>query len=270
VPEESETDMRPDGAIHPSAIVHPESRLGQNVEIGPFTCIGPGVTIGSGSRIEGWCEIGRTSGPAQPLALGEGCLVRSHSILYGGSSFGDSLKTGHHITVLPGARVGTGVQLGSYADVQGPCEIGDYVSFQSSVFVAPGTVIGDFCWVYMNAVLTNDRTPPSTITRGVTLEEAAVIGAGSIVLPGRRVGRGAVVAAGSLVGRDVAPGMLVAGNPAVEKGPVTAIGLRDGTGRAAYPWQGHYRAKYPAAVTADWPEARILEVEDAARRRGAG
>lgn len=262
--------MSAGGTIHPTAIVHADARLGDGVEVGPFTCIGPGVTIGAGSRIEGWCEIGRQSGPEAPLDLGEGCLVRSHSILYGGSSFGDRLKTGHHITVLPGARIGVSVQLGSYADVQGPCRIGDYVSFQSSVFVAPGTEIGDFCWIYMNAVLTNDRTPPSTITRPVTLEEAAVIGAGSIILPGRRIGRGAVVAAGSVVGRDIAPGMLASGNPASEKGPAAEIGLRDGTGRAAYPWQGHYRAKYPAEVSAGWPEARVIEVENAAKARGAG
>lgn len=252
--------------IHPSAIVHEAARLGEDVEIGPFTRIGPGVVLGRGTKIEGWCDLG--PGPERPLVLGEECLVRSHSVIYAGSTFGDRLRTGHHVTALPGVRAGASFQLGSYGDVQGPCEIGDYVSFQSSVFVAPGTVIGDFCWVFINVVLTNDRTPPSTITRGAVLEETAVIGAGSVVLPGRRVGRGAVVAAGSLVGRDVAPGMLVAGNPAVEKGPASEIGLRDGTGRAAYPWQGHYRAKYPPEVTAEWPQARILEVEQAAARKG--
>lgn len=48
----------------------------------------------------------------------------------------------------------------------------------------------------------------------VTIEEGAFIGAGSILLPGVRIGRGAYVAAGSVVAADVAPGVLVAGNPA--------------------------------------------------------
>ena len=260
--------MGGDRLIHPSAIVHEAAEIGEDVAIGPFTVIGPGVTIGKGSTIEGWCDLGRHGGPDSPLGLGENSLVRSHSVLYGGSTFGERLRTGHHVTVLPGVRAGASFQLGSYGDVQGPCEIGDYVSFQSSVFVAPGTVIGNFCWVFINVVLANDKTPPSTIVDGVRVEDAAVIGAGSVVLPGRRVGRGALVAAGSVVTRDVRPGMVVAGNPAVERGPASEIGLSDGTGRAAYPWQGHYRAKYPVAVTENWPDARIIEVERAASKRG--
>ncbi|MBA4748301.1 MAG: acyltransferase [Sphingopyxis sp.] len=41
------------------------------------------------------------------------------------------------------------------------------------------------------------------------------IGARSIVMPGIRVGDGCIVAAGAVVTRDVAPGTIVAGNPAV-------------------------------------------------------
>jgi len=40
------------------------------------------------------------------------------------------------------------------------------------------------------------------------------IGHGAIVLPGRRIGDGAVVAAGAVVTKDVAPYMIVGGNPA--------------------------------------------------------
>lgn len=48
----------------------------------------------------------------------------------------------------------------------------------------------------------------------VALEDGCDIGAGSILLPGVRVGRGAIVGAGSVVTRDVAAGAIVAGNPA--------------------------------------------------------
>lgn len=40
------------------------------------------------------------------------------------------------------------------------------------------------------------------------------IGHGAVVLPGRHIGDGAVVAAGAIVTKDVAPYMIVAGNPA--------------------------------------------------------
>ena len=46
------------------------------------------------------------------------------------------------------------------------------------------------------------------------LHENVFIGANAIVLPGVSVGPNAVVAAGAVVTRDVAPGTVVAGNPA--------------------------------------------------------
>jgi acetyltransferase-like isoleucine patch superfamily enzyme len=53
-----------------------------------------------------------------------------------------------------------------------------------------------------------------TINRGVTVEAGAWIGSYSI-LTGCRIGARAIVAAGTVVrGQDVAPGVMVAGNPA--------------------------------------------------------
>jgi acetyltransferase-like isoleucine patch superfamily enzyme len=49
---------------------------------------------------------------------------------------------------------------------------------------------------------------------GVWIEDDAFIGPCACILPGVRVGKGAVVAAGSVVSGNVAPGMVVQGNPA--------------------------------------------------------
>lgn len=48
----------------------------------------------------------------------------------------------------------------------------------------------------------------------ITVGNYAWIGAGAIILPGVTIGDGAMVAAGSVVTKDVAPRMVVAGNPA--------------------------------------------------------
>jgi acetyltransferase-like isoleucine patch superfamily enzyme len=48
----------------------------------------------------------------------------------------------------------------------------------------------------------------------IIIEEDAWLGAGCVVLPGVRIGRGAVVAANAVVHRDVAPLHVVAGQPA--------------------------------------------------------
>jgi len=49
---------------------------------------------------------------------------------------------------------------------------------------------------------------------GITIEDDAWIGAGAVILPGVRIGRGAVVGALSVVTGDVAPLTVVAGQPA--------------------------------------------------------
>jgi acetyltransferase-like isoleucine patch superfamily enzyme len=53
------------------------------------------------------------------------------------------------------------------------------------------------------------------IWKDTYIEENCFIGAGSIILPGVRIGRESIVAAGSVVTKDVPPNVIVAGNPAV-------------------------------------------------------
>jgi len=50
--------------------------------------------------------------------------------------------------------------------------------------------------------------------RGVTIQEDASIGTGSIILPNVTIGRGAIVTAGSVVTKSVPPKTMVQGNPA--------------------------------------------------------
>lgn len=48
----------------------------------------------------------------------------------------------------------------------------------------------------------------------LVIEDGAFIGAGSIILPGVRIGRGSYIAAGSVVSSDVPAETMVGGNPA--------------------------------------------------------
>jgi acetyltransferase-like isoleucine patch superfamily enzyme len=56
----------------------------------------------------------------------------------------------------------------------------------------------------------------------VRIEDDAYIGAGAIILPNVRIGRGSVVTAGSVVSRSVPPMVMVQGNPAQ---PVARCGV---------------------------------------------
>lgn len=62
----------------------------------------------------------------------------------------------------------------------------------------------------------NSRIRPfGPVAQGpIVIEDDAWLGAGCVVLPGVRIGRGAVVGANSVVGQDVAPLHVVAGQPA--------------------------------------------------------
>jgi acetyltransferase-like isoleucine patch superfamily enzyme len=87
------------------------------------------------------------------------------------------------------------------------------------VFIPTHTKIGNRVFIGPAAVLTNDRYPPTGKPElaGPVLEDGAVIGAHATILPGIMVGKDAAVAAGAVVTRDVPPGMMAIGVPAVIK-----------------------------------------------------
>ena len=240
--------------IHPSSYVSPEAKVGDDVEIGPFSIIHANVILGNRIKVGSYCELGISTplGDDAPLVIGDDSLIRSHSVFYESSSFGPGLVTGHHVTVREKTVTGIGFQIGTLSEIQGDCSVGNYVRFQSNVFVGKKTTIGDFVWILPYVVLTNDPTPPSNVMVGCTIEDYASVAAASVVLPGVTIGHHSLVAAQACVTKNVPPNMVVAGVPARIVGGTQSIKLRDGSGRAAYPWTQHFTRGYPAAVTAHW------------------
>ncbi len=82
--------------------------------------------------------------------------------------------------------------------------------------------IGDRVSIAPRVTLVTSSHPNNSRIRGfapvtqgpIVIEEDAWLGAGCIVLPGVRIGRGAVVGANAVVQQDVAPLQVVAGQPA--------------------------------------------------------
>jgi acetyltransferase-like isoleucine patch superfamily enzyme len=243
------------GSVASSATISPRARIGNGVEIREYTIVHDNVVLGDGTVVGAFCELGHASSTevAGPLEIGPGSLIRSHSVLYEGSSFGPELRTGHHVTLREGLRVGRNLQVGTLSDLQGRTTIGDHVRLHSNVHIGQWARIGSFVWLYPYTVLTNDPHPPSDgCFAGVEVGDYAVVATMCCLLPGVKVGTRALVAAHSLVNRDVAPDTVVGGSPARPLGPTSGILLRDGSGEPAYPWMRHFHRGFPPEVVARW------------------
>jgi len=181
---------------------------GRNI-IGKGTTIFEPVVLGFPSQE----RIGETDYPG--TVIGKGSVIRSGTVIYCDVAIGDNLQCGHNILIREKTTIGHHATIGHSVVIDGNCEIGDYVRFQALAGICPYSTIGNEVFIGPNAIFTNNRFPPDKrIEQGPLINDKAVIGAGSIILPAVEVGAGSVVAAGSIVTRDVPPGMLAIGSPA--------------------------------------------------------
>lgn len=242
-------------SIHPTAIIHKDAKVGSSVIISPYTIIHKNVVIGDGTFIGSHCEIGHpTHNPVDKGALfiGKNSHIRSHSVFYEGSTFGDNLVTGHRVTVREKTKAGRNFQIGTLGDIQGHCEIGDFVRFHSNVHIGQHSKIRNYVWIFPYVVTTNDPHPPSNVMMGVTVEDYVAIATMSVIMPGVTIREGSLVGAHSLVSRDVERNTVVAGSPAKYICETSKIKLKDGTDLSAYPWRRHFHRGYLPETVAQW------------------
>jgi acetyltransferase-like isoleucine patch superfamily enzyme len=100
--------------------------------------------------------------------------------------------------------------------------IGDDLLIVEELAERGNLTIGDRVSIAPRVTLVTSSHPNQSRIRGfapvsqgpIVIEDDAWLGAGCVVLPGVRIGRGAVVGANSVVSQDVAPLHVVAGQPA--------------------------------------------------------
>ncbi len=196
--------------IDDRAAIHPDAQIGSDVSIGPFTIVEAGVTIGSGTRV------------GSHVVIREGTRLGQDNHIYSFASIGEDpqfagysgentvLEVGDHnvireyVTLNRGSPAGTGTtQIGSHNFLMAYCHIahdsvlGDHIVFANGASLAGHVVVGDY----------------------------AILGGFTLVHQFCRVGTHCLTGIGTVALKDVAPYVIVAGNPAKTYG-VNVRGLR--------------------------------------------
>jgi len=226
-------------------LVDPSAKIGQNVRLGHAVHIYGNVEIGDDCMIGDFSVIGypaMTPG-LPPLKLGPGAQVRSHAVIYEGSTIGAQLETGHHVVIREGAEIGENLRFGNFSDIEGACRIGDFVRMHSYAHVGRGAVIGDFVWLFSLTTLMNDPMPPSHLAEPVTIGDMATICVNAQLMPGANIGRGAMITSGA-VARGQIPACAVITGPEGENVGLTRFVMHMES-RTRHPWYKHFADAYP-------------------------
>jgi len=188
--------------IAETAIIHPNVELARDVVVEDFCVIG--------APFKGATD--------EKTLIGEGSVIRSHTVIYAGNRIGRNFQTGNKANIRELNLIGDDVSIGTLSVVEHHVRIEDGVRIHTQAFVPEYTTLCRGCWIGPNVVITNAKYPRSPNVKdelvGAHVGEDAKIGANSTLLPGVRISEGALVGAGSVVTKDVDPKMIVAGNPA--------------------------------------------------------
>lgn len=228
------------------SVISKHATIGKNVEFGIGVHVHDNVEIGDNCIIGDYCIIGhpaRGESKGKKLVIGSDSLIRSHVVIYEDSIFGPRLEVGHHCMIREGVRAGINCRIGTRCDLEGDCTIGDFCRFLNAVHIGRGSKIGNLVWIFPNVVLTNDPLPPSGLKEGVTVEDGGIICTGSIVLPGRTIGRGSFIAACTRVGKNIPPATAVLSQDG--KKHVRLDSMKHAKSGKTYPWMSHFAWGYP-------------------------
>lgn len=125
-------------------------------------------------------------------------------------------KAWGHCNIYPSARIGKGVNIGTFSEIGANVFIGENTRIGAMSYIPEGVVIGSDCFIGPRCTFTNDKYPPSHREEWLPtiIENGARIGAGVTVICGVMIGKGALIGAGSVVTKSVPAGEKWAGVPA--------------------------------------------------------
>jgi len=241
--------------IHPTAIIHEAAIIGQGCHIGPYCVIGEHVQMGQGNHLH------------------------SHVVVDGHTQIGDDN------TFFPFSTIGMRTQDLKWEGGVTHTRIGDrntireYVSIHSATGEGDATCIGSDNHLLAYVHIAHDvqlgnhiiMSNVATLAGHIVVEDLVVIGGLAGIHQFCRVGQHAIIGGCSKVVQDVAPYMMVDGNPARTRA-LNKVGLerRGFTPEALQALKKAYRILFRSGLTlgnaiekanqevADMPEVRRL------------
>jgi UDP-N-acetylglucosamine acyltransferase len=225
--------------IHPTAIIHPEAQIGSGCEIGPYCVIGEHVTLGENNKLHSHVVVeGFTK-------LGQGNEVFPFAVL--GKKTQDLKWKGGVTRLEIGDRnvFREGVTAHRATDDGDATVIGSDNLFLTYVHIAHDCIIGSHIIMSGYAGLAGH----------VVVEDRAILGGYTAVHQFCRIGKFAMTGGCSRIPLDVAPFMIVEGNPA-ETRTINKVGLqRNGISEEA---QSLLRQAYKILFREELPLAEAL------------
>ncbi len=190
--------------------VYPNVKIGKNAVIGDF------VIIGHPPR-------GKEPGELETV-IGDGAVIRSHTVIYSGNIIGDNLQTGHFVTIREYNDIGNNVSVGIGSIIEHHIRIEDNVRFHGHSGIGEYSVFEEGSWIGPRVVFINVLHPGCPKAKecliGPTIKKKAIVGANVILYPGVVIGEHALLGAGAVIREDVPPHSVVVGNPSKVVGNV--------------------------------------------------
>ena len=172
--------------------------------------------------------------------------IHPTAVVDDGCQIGAGSKVWHFCHLMGGSRLGEGCNIEQNVFIADGVVLGNNVKVQNNVSIYAGVTCEDDVFLGPSMVFTNVLNPRSGVNRRghytpTLVEKGATIGANATIVCGTRIGAYAFIGAGAVVTKDVPPYALVVGNPARQKGWMSAYGQRlefDAAGKATCPESG--------------------------------
>lgn len=217
--------------IADTVIIHNNVTIEDNVILHDYVVVYDETVIKNGTEVFDHCILGRVpkspNGTLKreielelpPLVIGENTIIGGCVTLYKGSVIGDSNLLGDGCSIREGCSTGSKCVIGRNVSVNYNTHIGNNTKIMDNTHITGNMSIGNDVFISILVSTTNDNAIgrqqySNEREMGPVIKDNVRIGAGANILPNITIEENAVVGAGSVVTHDVPRGKLVMGIPA--------------------------------------------------------